>query len=470
MAFVTSGVLAGMAGAVLSNQIERVSTATFAFTRSIAFVVFAIIGGIGGLPGAVLAGMAFMFGEVAQANIAALRGYLDVFAGTLVIITLLQNPDGLAGIPAKLAHAREERRLKRELRDAEAAETAPIPIDPVAIEPVAIEPVVIDLAEPAAATDAFGAAEANVEVADAVEKNAFDIFRHAARTVEHAPMVGGARTQSEALLSAVDITVRFGGVVANDDVTMEVRSGEIVGLIGPNGAGKTTFFNAVSGFVTPDRGRVQALGHDVTTMPVHARAALGIGRTFQQMRLLPKLTVHENLLVATHMANRSGFFDNLALTRTARDAERQARATVDEVVAALSIDAVQGHRVADLPFGVLRMVELARALVTKPRLLLLDEPASGLESEETELFGQILLDVRDRFSVTMLLIEHDMSLVMAVSDYVYVLEFGRMLAAGTCDQVQADEEVIAAYLGQPATVSDVPAPTGNGQGAHVAVR
>jgi ABC-type branched-subunit amino acid transport system ATPase component/ABC-type branched-subunit amino acid transport system permease subunit len=405
IAFVTSGFLAGMAGAVLANQIDRVSIEVFTFTRSIGFVVFAIIGGIGLLAGAVVAGVAFMFGEVVQSNVDALRGYINVFAGSLVIITVLQNPDGLVALPARLRHEREERRLKKRLGVEE-------------LEDEGIEEETV--------TDLLGKSSR----------------RSAPRRRRQ------TRTDAVAVLAAEEVTVRFGGVVANEDVAVEVREGEIVGLIGPNGAGKTTFFNAVSGFVVPRSGRITAMGTDLSGLPVHRRAALGMGRTFQGTRLLPRLTVDDNLLVATHLANRSGFFNDLALTARCRVNEASAREKVDEVAAFLGLETVRGHLVADLPFGVLRMVELGRALVAEPKLLLLDEPASGLDSEETERFGEILLEVRDRLGISMLLIEHDVGLVMAVSDYVYVLDFGRLLTHGLAADVQADPAVIAAYLGE----------------------
>jgi branched-chain amino acid transport system permease protein len=408
IAFVTSGFIAGMAGAVLANQIERVSVEAFTFTRSIGFVVFAVIGGIAGLAGAVLAGVAFMLGEVVQTNVNALRGYIGVFAGGLVIITLLQNPDGLIALPTKLRHEREERRLRKRGHLADVADD--------------------------------GGSEGG-------EVGIFEVLRNRFAAPADRRDPGAARADTSPVLRASEITVRFGGVTANDSVSLEVRDGEIVGLIGPNGAGKTTFFNAVSGFVEADRGRVHVFDIDVTDMPVHRRATLGVGRTFQAMQLLPRLTVRENLLVATHMANHSGFWSGLVLNRRCREGERAARRAVAEVLDLLGLTRVAEERVSDLPFGVLRMVELGRALVTNPRLLLLDEPASGLDSEETELFGRILLDVRSRMGITMLLIEHDVSLVMAVSDYVYVLDFGSLLRDGPPAAVQSDPAVIAAYLG-----------------------
>jgi branched-chain amino acid transport system ATP-binding protein len=250
------------------------------------------------------------------------------------------------------------------------------------------------------------------------------------------------------VLRVSDLVVRFGGLAAVDGVSLEVRPGEIVGLIGPNGAGKTTCFNAVSGLVVPTAGRVEIFGVDATQMPVHRRAELGMARSFQVIQLLAELTVFDNLLSATHTHDRAGALSTLVVTRGALQAEEAARRRVREVVDALGLGDIAERHVAGLPFGVLRMVELARAIVTGAPLLMLDEPASGLDNAETDRFGELLLKVRDELGRHVLLIEHDIRLVTAVSDRLYVIDRGKPLAQGTPAEIHDDPRVAAAYLGE----------------------
>ncbi|MGH2829335.1 MAG: ABC transporter ATP-binding protein, partial [Actinomycetota bacterium] len=258
----------------------------------------------------------------------------------------------------------------------------------------------------------------------------------------------GERT-GDPVLAAKHVTVRFGGLVAVDDASLVVHPGEIVGLIGPNGAGKTTFFNAMAGFVIPTAGRVALLGADVTSMPVHERAARGMGRTFQVIQLFGEMTVRENLTVATHLANPSGLLSHLVVSRQSIRAEQRAAAAVGRATALLGIEDVLDRRVSGLPFGTLRLVELARALVTQAPIVMLDEPASGLDSGETERFGEMLRLIRDRLGMSLVLIEHDVGLVMSVCDYVYVLDRGALIAEGRPEDVRRNPQVVGAYLGTP---------------------
>jgi len=251
------------------------------------------------------------------------------------------------------------------------------------------------------------------------------------------------------VLVADGITVRFGGLTAVDDATIEVSEDGFVGLIGPNGAGKTTLFNAIGGFLAPTSGRVLLEGRDITHMPAAARARLGLGRTFQKLELFGRVSVFDNMMIAAESAESrlDIVSDLLSLPRRHAEEARCAR-IANETLEMLDLDWARDRRAADLPVGHARILELGRALCMKPKVLLLDEPSSGLDSEETQALGRLLRRVNDELQVAILIVEHDMDLVMDVCKLIYVLDFGRLIRNGTPGEIVKDPAVRSAYLGE----------------------
>jgi ABC-type branched-subunit amino acid transport system ATPase component len=256
---------------------------------------------------------------------------------------------------------------------------------------------------------------------------------------------------NDAPLVADQISVRFGGVQALDGFHIRVDAGEIVGLIGGNGAGKTTFMDCVSGYVAPEReGRLTAFGTDIGHLAPELRAYLGIVRSFQHAHLYPDLTVDEALLVAVERHRPSGIFASLVGSRSARAAEIEKSGWVDELVASLGLEPFRSKRIGQLSTGTRRVVDLATTMAQRPKLILFDEPTTGLAQRETEAFGPLLRWMRDELDCAVLIIEHDMPLITSVADRLYALEAGKVIAEGTPKQVTSDERVIASYLGYDA--------------------
>ncbi len=253
-----------------------------------------------------------------------------------------------------------------------------------------------------------------------------------------------------ALLELHGVGKRFGGVQALDDVSATVHRGEIVGLIGPNGAGKTTLFNCISGVDAPDRGRITYDGREIVGLSPHRRARLGIARTFQNLQLFGSMTVLENCMVSIDAFARRGMVGDALRMPWARFEERRARERALAMLHFLDIEGSADQVAQDLATGLQRRVELARALCLRPALLLLDEPAAGLDAAETVELAGLLRRARDRLEVSMLLVDHDMSLVMRVCDHITVLDFGRVIASGDAQSIRSDPAVITAYLGEAA--------------------
>lgn len=397
LGFALSGALAGVAGNLMMTHARVVSPDSFTFNESLFFLAIAVVGGISSLGGAVAASILFASLTEVFFRVPSLGNNLQLVSTGLLAVVFRVYPGGLAGLAASI-------------RGRFARRGVAAPVDAFDSEPAAALP------PPAPAP---------------------------------APLSHVPRSERRPLIEATDVTVQFGGLVAVSEASLTVREGEIVGLIGPNGAGKTTLFNSIAGFNTPTSGTIRIYGHDATELPVHQRAQLGVARTFQLIQLFPQLTVFDNLLAATHLQNRTGFLQHAVVSRPALVGEAACRQRVNQVVDMLDLRGVAERPAAGLPFGVLRMVEVARALVSGAPVIMLDEPASGLDNRETDRLVEVLRFVRG-LGATLLLIEHDVRMVTSVSDYMYVLERGRIIAEGEPAAIQSDPAVIAAYLGKGA--------------------
>jgi len=259
------------------------------------------------------------------------------------------------------------------------------------------------------------------------------------------------------VLETTEVSIRFGGLQALQDVSLRVGEFEIVGLIGPNGAGKTTIFNCITGFYRPQSGRVDFKHYDVSGLPPHSRSALGMGRTFQNVGLVKTATVLENMLTAQHSNVPYGAVSGMLGSPVSIISEQTLRRRSDAILEILSLGPLRDTPVQGLSYGTLKKVEIATALATDPDLLLLDEPSSGMGPQEAHQLGDELLELRHGFELSICMIEHHVPLVVRVCDYVYVLNFGQLLTEGRPDEVQRHPEVVAAYLGEEAPEAEAEA-------------
>jgi ABC-type branched-subunit amino acid transport system ATPase component/ABC-type branched-subunit amino acid transport system permease subunit len=458
VAFALAGAICGVAGNLTFLGSGTVVSSQFSLSVSLLVLSIAVVGGLQSLGGCVAASIVFAGLNELFFRVAALTGYLDVVSALLLAVVLLVYPGGLAAIPAAIT-----RRLKPVLADSAVAQRA-MQIGTTGGERVQaggerVRAAVSRVTERSTAgLPRALRAERRKQVRVGMLQSAptpirsVDVVRTITPAAEDTP---GRRLErmdfGDAMpIEASNVRVVFDGLVAVDDASLTVGPGEIVGLIGPNGAGKTTLFNAISGLVVPTTGRVSILGHDVTDESVHERAQLGLGRTFQAIQLFPQLSVYENLLVATHCNNPTGMFSHITLTKRAVRHEAAAEETVRNAVRFMRLESVADRTVAGLPFGVLRRVEIARTLVAGSPVVMLDEPASGLDNAETDLLSELLVDLRERLGLSLLLIEHDVRMVMSIVDRMYVLVHGKIVAQGTPAEVRDDPVVVKAYLGESA--------------------
>ena len=448
MAFAISGLIAGLGGGLLMVEQRTVVPAQFLFTVSLQYLAIAVVGGLSSLSGAIAAGVLFAGLNELFFQVSALSGWLEVVSAALLAFVLLVQPGGLAAAASRLRSGASilnrvaspllgrMRPLLQSARDRFSLGRSDAfkrpPGDWFA------------MAKVTSSAEEGDAAATSTPEPDLPAKPKLDLTTFSSVQVD----ASIPRTERDVFLRAEGITVRFGGLTAVADASLMVAEGEVVGLIGPNGAGKTTLFNAILGLNSPASGTISLHGHDATKLPPDMRARLGVARTFQVLQLFNDLSVFDNLLVATHLHNRSGVFSNLSVSRATITAESEARSRVAEILGLLGLEDVARETARNLPFGTLRMVELGRALVTGARLLLLDEIASGLNEAETDRLSEVVTAVRS-LGVSVLLIEHDIRMVTRVSDYIYVLNQGRIIADGEPKEIQSNNEVIAAYLGRP---------------------
>ena len=400
LAFVVSGAMAGIGGALLAHLVTFVNSDTFRFEISLTLVIIVVVGGLGSRAGVVASAIFFV---VLPRLFLFLKGWDQLTGAAGLMYVMAAHPGGMAEAMREGLHRRAARRARK----------------------------------------------GDVDTTDDDD----DIPK-----LPSLPRPSGLPERPEIqkgkpLLEVRDVSVHFGGLRALEDVSLDVTQGKIVGLIGPNGAGKSTLFNAVSGFVRRDSGTITFAGTPIHDLPPHERARIGIGRTFQLIGLAQNLSVMENFLLAQHVVASYGVGYALTHLPKAARVERELRERSSEAIAALGFEAFTNTPVKQLSHGQKRLVELGCALVTAPDLLMLDEPSAGMSPAAAENLAVRLTDVRNELGRTVLLIEHNIPLVLDVCDYIYVLNFGQILAHGTTAQIAKQPEVLAAYFGESTDVT-----------------
>lgn len=444
-AYALSGMLAGIAGALIAYLTGGGSAADFGVLRSLELLAFTVVGGVGSRAG-VLAAAVLLVGvprlfPPPDARLAPLLG------GLLLIAVILFLPDGLGGLLSRLRNRWEA--VGPQVRTALAG------VGTLAVALMLVRDGQDDVNETALGLALLSLALLVVAVAlrgrepwaEARHRGPSEADADAAE-LRDVPRALGLRMPTRALLDVSGVSVRFGGVQALQDVTMQVRQGEIVGLIGANGAGKSTLFNVASGFVTPTAGSIRYRGRELLTTAPSRRTELGIGRTFQQMGLLRPETVEDNVLLAQHwLARYPNWAGILRLGDTAHT-ERELRRRAELALELFGLQHRRHERLGALPYGTMRMVELASAVATGADLLLFDEATAGLGPEEAHGLAEVWLRLRGELGLTLLVIEHHVPMIARTCDYVYALASGRQLAEGRPAEVQSDPDVIAEFLGR----------------------
>ena len=401
LAFTLSGAMAGVAGTILATAYGTVSANDFVYEQSLLLVVVVVIGGLGSRVGVVAAAVFTVFLPELVFAVAgvlgfardSVRGFDLVINGILLMYTISRHPTGLAGA---VKQAREDRLRKK-------GGLPPLPPTRPSLP---------------------------------------SLSRMSAGPVPR------RLTPGTAVLQVTDVNVRFGGLQAVAGAGLRVDRGTIVGLMGPNGAGKTTLFNAVTGALTPDSGRVEFLGEDISALPAHLRSARGMGRTFQLIGLAKQQSVYENLLMAQHLGAPYSVASALTGIGASRGLERELRQRADQTLDGLGFGRFRDTVVGRLSHGQQRIVEIGCCLITSPELVMLDEPSAGMSPAAAEDLAATLLDIRDQLGRTVLLIEHNIPLVLGVADELYVMDAGTVLANGEPLEVVRRPEVVTAYLGQ----------------------